>query len=302
MNDKHYPAGSSGGKGGQFAPKNGQGVGAGQEQQAQAQTSYLSYVPKTTSKGTPRYFYDDLPDEQKLKMQDDYMHKHLTDIAVFEYLSDHYNTSKINTPERQFQRQKWLNNEFNDQMAAGPKKQEKRATLLLGLPGSGKSSIAIPLMKEMGAFVVDADNFKKRIPEFQDDNRMVSAVHKESVDLSNEFRNGLEEQGYNMVIGKVGGDYESVGYVLDELAKNGYQIDVVLNDLPFDEAMDRTIGRFERGETDRLVPFDILSSADKHVFNTFEKVLNHPAVTGGKIYSNDVPKGTSPQLLKEFKK
>ena len=297
MNENHYPAGSSGGKGGQFAPKNSQGVGAEQET-----VSSLSFVPKTTSKGNPRTFFSDLPLEQQRQMESDYVNKHLEIVAVLDYLYDHGKTSKINTPERQFMRKKMINDEFNDQMNAGPKKQEKRATLLLGLPGSGKSTIATPLMKDMGAFIIDADNFKKRIPEFQKDKRMVSAVHHESVNLADEFRQGLEQNGYNMIIGKVGGDYESVGYILDELADNGYQIDVILNDLPFDEAIDRTIGRFDRGETDRLIPFWTLKVADKNVFNTFDMTLKHPAVTGGKIYSNDVKKGEQPMLLKEINK
>ena len=212
------------------------------------------------------------------------------------------NTSNIQTSEREFQRQKWLNDELESQLKQGQKRQEKKAVLLLGLPGSGKSTIAEPLMKDMGAFVIDADNFKKRIPEFAQDHKMVSAVHHESVNLANKFRENLASQGYNMVIGKVGGDYESVGYILDELKDNGYQIQVVLNDVPFEVAVDRTIGRYDRGETDRLVPFWTLKAADKNIFNTFDKVLQHPSVIGGKIYSNDVPKGQAPVLLKEFNK
>lgn len=295
MNNNHYPAGSSGGKGGQFAPKNAAGVGS-------VSASALLFVPKTTSKGVQRTFFADLPLEQQRQMEKDYVDKHLEIVAVLDYLYDHHKTSKINTPERDYMRQKWLNDEFNEQMNLGPKQKGKQATLLLGLPGSGKSTIANPLMKEMGAFVVDADNFKKRIPEFQKDKRMVSAVHHESVNLADTFRNELEKQGYNMVIGKVGGDYESVDYILNELQDNGYQVNVVLNDLPFDEAVDRTIGRFDKGETDRLIPFWTLKVADKNVFKTFNKALQHPAVIGGKVYSNDVPKGQQPILLNEFTK
>lgn len=299
MNEKHYPAGSSGGKGGQFAPKNGQEAVTGAEQ-GQETASSLSFVPKTTSKGAQRVFFNDLPLNDKLKMEHDYAEKHRDIISVIDYFYDNFKTSKINTPERQYMRQKWINDEFNEQMNASPKKQEKKATLLLGLPGSGKSTIAEPLMKEMGAFIIDADNFKKRIPEFQKDKRMVSAVHHESVDLADSFRNGLAQQGYNMIIGKVGGDYESVDYILDDLQKNGYEVDVILNDLPFEEAVDRTIGRFDRGETDRIVPFWTLKVADKNIFNTFDQVLKHPSVKGGKVYSNDVPRGKEPILLKEF--
>ena len=301
MNNNHYPAGSSGGKGGQFAPKNTSGVGSGQEQ-GQVSASSLSYVPKTTLEGKQRVFFKDLPLVEQQRIEKEYIENHKDIIAQLDYLYDNFKTSKIDTPERNYMRQKWLNEEFNDQMSNGEKKQERKATLVLGLPGSGKSTIANPLAKQNGAFIIDADNFKNRIPEFQKDKKMVSAVHHESVNLSDEFRNALSNQGYNMVIGKVGGDFDSVEHILDDLKDNGYEVEVILNDLPFDKAIDRTVGRFDRGETDRLIPFFTTKVADKNVFNTFDKALQHPVVSGGKLYSNDVPKGTPPQLLKEFNK
>lgn len=289
-NDKHYPAGTSGGKGGQFAPKSATSSGS------------ISCVPQKTSTGQDRYFFKDLNEQQQREMERDYINKHIDILSQLDYLYDNFNTSKINSPERQMLRHKIVNDEFQKQMSEGPKQKGKTATLLLGLPGSGKSSIASPLAKETGSFIVDADNFKNRIPEFQKDHKMVSAVHHESVNLSNDFMDGLSDQGYNMIIGKVGGDYESVGYILDSLADKGYRVNVILNDLPFDIALDRAIGRYDRGETDRLIPFWTLKVADGAVFDTFDKVLEHPAVMGGKVFSNDVPKGTSPVLLKEFKK
>lgn len=304
MNKNHYPAGTSGGKGGQFAPKNRSGVEAGKEAQISASkfAPSISFVPKTTSSGQKRFFFKDLPLKKQQAWENDYIAKHKDIISTLDYLYDYLRTSKINTPEREYMRDNIINAEFNDQMSKGPKKQEKKATLILGLPGSGKSTIANALSNQNGAFIVDADNFKNRIPEFQKDKRMVSAVHHESVNMADKFRNNLADQGYNMIIGKVGGDFRSVSGILDELQEKGYQLDVVLNDLPFDQAIDRTIGRFDRGETDRLIPFWTTKVADKNVFDTFDQVLKHPSVIGGKIYSNDVPKGQPPVLLNEYKK
>lgn len=301
MNKNHYPAGSSGGKGGQFAPNNVSGVEASQGQ-GQDFAPSLSFAPKTTSNGKPRVFFSDLPESEQMALEKDYEDKHNEVIAQLDNFYDNYNTSKINTPERNYMRQQWLNDEFNEQMSQGEKKQERKATLILGLPGSGKSTIANPLAQATGSFIVDADNFKNRIPEFQKDRIMVSAVHHESVNLSNAFRNNLAKQGYNMIIGKVGGDYKSVEDTINTLSDNGYQVEVILNDLPFEQAIDRTIGRFDRGETDRLIPFWTTKVADKNVFDTFDQVLKHPSVVGGKIYSNDVPKGQPPVLLNEYKK
>ncbi len=295
MNDKHYPAGNS--KGGQFMPKNQSEVGI-----AQDTSKSLSYVPKITNSGKPRYFYEDLPEEKKIAIETEYENAHAEVITELDYMYDNFNTAKINTDERIYRRNQWVNDEINDQLKKGPKKKERKATLVLGLPGSGKSTITNPLLRQMGAFNIDADNFKQRIPEFIKDKRMVSAVHQESVNLSNQMLSELTGQGYNMVAGKVGGNYESVEPLIELWAQNGYQIEVVLVDVPFNVAIDRTIGRFDRGETDRLIPFWTTKTADKHIFETFDKVLKHKNVVGGKLYSNDVNRGQNPILLHEFKK
>lgn len=295
MNNNHYPAGSSGGKGGQFAPKNVSEAGA-------SSSASLSYVPQVTSKGTKRVFFPDLPKAQQRQIEKQYEDTHSDIVKVLDYFYDNHRTSLIDSEERNFMRQSWINDEFNEQMAQGPKKQERKATLVLGLPGSGKSTISGPLTKSISAFLIDADNFKNRIPEFQKDKKMVSAVHHESVNLADTFRNELAKNGYNMVISKVGGDFPSVKDILDTLSHENYQIDVILVDVPFEEAIDRTIGRFDRGETDRYVPFYTTKVADKNIFKTFDTVLEHPSVVGGSMYSNDVPNGSAPQLLKEFKK
>lgn len=277
---------------GQFTGENGGGA---------KQSGSISFVPNKTSLGTDRKFYSDFSNEEKQKLFDLYNENHGQESEIIVRLKFEYDTSKNNSEKRELEREGWIVDEFNEQSKT-PKRKEKKATILLGLPGSGKSTIANPLMEQDGAFIIDADNFKNRIPEFQKDKMMVSAVHEESVNLSNRFREELSKQGYNMVIGKVGGDYESVGYIADQLAEQGYEIKVVLNDLPLEFAIDRTIGRYERKETKRLVLLSTLISADKNIFKTFDKLLNHKAVVGGKIYSNDVPRDTQPVLLKEFKK
>ena len=284
MNDKHYPAGSN--KGGQFAPK--------------GTTSSIPYIPKITNSGKKRYFYEDLPEETKIAIESEYESKHSDIITQLDYLYDNFNTIKKNDDARKMLRMKLINDEINDQLKQGPKRKERKATLVLGLPGSGKSTITNPLIKQMGAFNIDADNFKQRIPEFREDKRMVSAVHQESVELSNKMLSELTNNGYNMVAGKVGGNYESVEPLIDLWSQNGYEIEVILVDVPFDTAIDRTIGRFDRGETDRLIPFWTTKTADKHIFETFDKILEQKNVIGGKIYSNDVNLGQAPILLHKF--
>lgn len=304
MNDKHYPAGSS--KGGQFAPKNATDIANGAEQKVENNSTSVSYVPKTTSAGQKRVFFADLSKEDQERIIRSYNETHADLIQHINYLNETAQTWLINTDARNFQREQWIDAEFDSQLKLGPKKQEKKAVLILGLPGSGKSTIAIPAAKENGAFIIDADNFKQRIPEFQNDNAMVSACHWESCDLADKFQDNLMKDGYNIVLGKVGSSYEDgnsgIKQCLDKLAENNYSVEVVLVDVPLEVAIDRTIGRFDRGETTRLVPFTPLVHADKNVFNTFDQALKHPVVKNGKLYSNDVNKGEQPILLHEFNK
>lgn len=298
MNTNHYPAGSAGGKGGQFAPKNASGQGSAPVSGA---GSSLEYAPKMTRSGSSRVFFNDLPQETQQELMDNFNLSHADILLTSDYYYDNFKTSNIDTDERDFQRKIWVNDELEEQFKNGPKKREKKAVLVLGLPGSGKSTIANPLLEQMGAFGIDADNFKERIPEFKKDPRMAGAVHQESVDMSLDMMNELAQQGYNLVASKVGGDVESVKPYMDMWEKNGYQVEVVLVDVPLQVAMDRTIGRFDRGETTRLVPLWTIKTADKEVFNTFDKLMEYPNVVGGKIYNNDVEEGQEPELLHEYK-
>ena len=47
-------------------------------------------------------------------------------------------------------RNQWLETEFNKQINSRKIKNERLATIILGLPASGKSTIADPLKEKMG--------------------------------------------------------------------------------------------------------------------------------------------------------
>ena len=281
---------------GQFTSAQGGGDGGGF-----GENGSISVIPKTTSAGKPRRFFNSYSPDEIVEIFERYNANHGRESQKIKELGMQFPTDAIKSDSREMLRQKIVQEEFESQNPEN-KRKEKKATIILGLPGSGKSRIANMIANENGAFIIDADNFKQRIPEFQKDQLMLSAVHGESVDLSNRFRNELGQEGYNMIIGKVGGDIDSVDYVVKELAEQGYGINVILNDVPLEVAMDRTIGRFDRKETDRLVPIHTLLNADGKIFGVFDYLLQHPNVSSGKVYSNDVPKEQTPVLLKEYTK
>lgn len=59
-------------------------------------------------------------------------------------------------------------------------KKERKAIILIGLPASGKSSIADRLADEFGALILDSDYAKRKLPEFKDNPAGASLVHEES--------------------------------------------------------------------------------------------------------------------------
>lgn len=209
-------------------------------------------------------------------------------------------TFKINTPERISFRKKAVADELARQENASPKNYERKATIVLGLPASGKSFVTKKYLDANKAYEIDSDIFTHIIPEFQADNNNVSAVHKEAGNMSKDMLSKVMEKGGNFVIGKVGGgDPSDTIKMLDNLQANGYTVDIVYGDLPVEKSLERNLMRHLNGEP-RLVPPSVAIGAEPKLFSNISTFLNHPAVTGGEIYNNDVPRGEKPKLLKKF--
>jgi len=256
-------------------------------------------VPQNNMDGSPRIFVNNLKPEERMKYIKNLMK---TDIA--KPLSDNdMDTSDINTLERQAFREQLVENEINKQLKEGNKNYDRKATIIFGLPASGKTTLAQYLKKQDGSFEIDSDFFTEQIPEFKNDPTMISAVHREAGQMSRKMMNEVAEKGGNMIIGKVGGGMD-VGYLesfLDDLHNNNYEVEIILNDLPLEEGIKRNLQRHKEGNP-RLVPAMVSIAADRTVFDNVAKLMNHPSVVGGAIYSNDVPKGTEPKFIRKLEK
>lgn len=138
---------------------------------------------------------------------------------------------------------------------AAPVKAERRATILLGPPAAGKSTIANPLARARSAMIVDADEAKKLIPEY-DRGIGAAAVHEESSALADRVLAQAVQGGQNVVLPKVGANPASIERLATLLAQSGYRVDLVLVDVPEAVAAQRMIRRFMA--TGRIIPLDIL--------------------------------------------
>ena len=138
---------------------------------------------------------------------------------------------------------------------ASPVKAERRATILLGPPAAGKSTIANPLARARNAMIVDADEAKKLIPEY-DQGIGAAAVHEESSALADRVLAQAVQEGQNVVLPKVGANSASIDRLATLLTQSGYRVDLVLVDVPAPVAMQRMVRRFLA--TGRIIPLDVL--------------------------------------------
>lgn len=257
-------------------------------------------VPQYNLDGSKRIFVNELAPEKKMLYLRHLQNLQEEDKHIKPLTDNDSDTWDIQTPERKAFREQKVQEEIQKQLET-PKKFQKRAFLILGLPASGKSTLADYLKKEEGAFDVDSDYFTKVIPEFVNDPSQIAMVHREAGKMAKEMTNQIASQGGNMVIGKVGGGYD-ISYLekyLDDLAAKGYGVQIILNDLPVEEGIKRNAIRHKNGEP-RLVPASVSFVADATIHRNFEKLLKHKSVVGGSVYSNDVPMGEKPKLIKKY--
>ncbi len=142
---------------------------------------------------------------------------------------------------------------------------EKKAFFIMGLPASGKSSISASVCDMYGAFLLDADLIKRKLPEFKR-HRGASIVHEESSIITNggdldgeKFKSILEcclEKGYNLCIPKIGAKIRNVLKFLDILKKYDYYNSIILVSLEREKSVRRAFQRFLR--TNRYVPLSLI--------------------------------------------
>lgn len=140
------------------------------------------------------------------------------------------------------------------------------ATILIGLPASGKSSIAGRIADQTGAFVVDSDFAKRKIPEFPQEFG-ASIVHEESSLVTfgsldpkyaaefNLFEYCIAKR-FNMVIPKIGSKPMELQKLRDSLIEQGYAVHLVLVSLDRQEACRRALLRYSA--TKRYVPLGLI--------------------------------------------
>lgn len=180
--------------------------------------------------------------------------------------------------------------------------QARQAFILLGLPASGKSSIANRVADENGAFVVDSDYAKRKFPEFgYSGGQGAALVHEEAqlvtFGVQGESNVNVLEfcvaQGHNIVIPKIGSKADSIRTLREDLIEKGYEVHLTLVKADRICSVRRALDRFQR--TGRYVPLALIFDGYGN-----DPILSYYYIRGDKAWASTgmlSTEGASPVVL-----
>lgn len=162
----------------------------------------------------------------------------------------------------------------------GAVRQEHRMDIVLGLPGSGKSSVFTnPLSQQYGSRVIDTDDFRSYIPEYNGLNS--GAVHKEATVIKNMVLNDALARGDNILLSLIGDNAAELEARIAEYNKLGYDVHLHLNELPNEKSLGRVLTRYLEGKDHRYVPLNIVAEAQNKPTETYLKLTRGGVNYGG---------------------
>lgn len=175
----------------------------------------------------------------------------------------------------------------------GPLDKGYEMEIVLGLPASGKSSrVTDPDSEAMHAFILDCDEIKELIPEFQATyGAAADAIHFESMDIMNEAIRTFTEgsmKGTNIILPIVAGDFDDLmNTYIKPFEAAGYNVRAKFVDCEVNASVSRNIMR--ELETGRIINSAVVLSfgnAPKEVFEKLAPMINSKGVTYGYGYEN----------------
>lgn len=166
-------------------------------------------------------------------------------------------------------------------------------TILGGRGGSGKSWFKGKVYDADKAIVLDADEIKGMLPEYEGWN--AAQVHEESSDILKSMLDACRQLGLNVVLDGTLNTSKSAIDKVKAFKGDGYRIEAHYMHLPRQEAAKRAVSRF-LGKTNRYVPVDVVLSNQKNEAN-FDEVRKH--ADKWSFRDNNVPAGEEPKLISQ---
>ena len=151
------------------------------------------------------------------------------------------------------------------------------ATIILGPPASGKSSVANPLARKLNAAILDPDEVKKAMPEFAGGVGS-NATHVESKAITKDIRNLMIANKNNIVIPTVGANPEKIMAEISAYKDAGYKVNLVDVVVSKEEALRRMLLRFIKSK--KLIPPDYMGEVGDLPSVTYD-ILRKEGVADG---------------------
>lgn len=176
-----------------------------------------------------------------------------------------------------------------------------RLDIVIGLPASGKSSAIVDrLSQEFNSKVIDNDEAKKMIPEYNN-GWGSGVVHKESQVISDRaFKHSLSNKE-NIVLPKIGSNADKLlKHYIEPAKEAGYTVNIHFVDLDRNKALGRMLNRFI--EDGRFLDPNLIEkyaplNQENHVQQSYEQLKENPLISGFSMWNNDVSRGERPILI-----
>ena len=176
--------------------------------------------------------------------------------------------------------------------------QRPHAVIFMGRPASGKTTALGPAAKELGVefTVINADDVKEKLPEYN--RRNAGVVHEESSDIAEgQLLPQALDAGHHLLLDITGANVGKVRKLVETFHQLGYEISVMMADLPIEKAVARAVNRFRNPGNGRFVPPRyIVENVDHKPEKTYDAMKSDPRVAHWRRYNNDVEAGEKAPL------
>ena len=182
----------------------------------------------------------------------------------------------------------------------------KEVEIIIGYPASGKSTLTNRQSYMNHARIIDSDEVKKMIPEYNN-GLGATRVHAESNKILQKIIDYCISKGENIILPIVGSKKDKLEKYLELFTQNGYKIKLSIVNLPKNKCMARSISRFVkdgRYVSPAIInsynnPNNILKSVIQDIEN--QKTDYSYNITYIKRYDNDVKLGERAKLMQSLK-
>jgi len=224
--------------------------------------------------------------------------------SIVRYLDENGNL----TPERQRLHDRAIDRLFRDKPKMVPRNGEQPTYYFLGGgSASGKGSLTNPktcadydMPSKTEVPVIDADEMKKALPEYETQKRIDDGAagfsHEESSSLAKRANDAAFTNGYNCVLDGTGdGTADKVRKKIQQARAAGYKVEARYVTAPMEVALERAR---ERGRTSgRKIDEDVIVGIHKSVSKIFPEVaseFDHVV-----LYDTNQPKGVPGKKIAE---